>query len=239
MSDDGGALSGIDTDILVAWIFTIITILVLVLALVFSFALPLIGALSIPAAASSYPYYGYGYGYVASAVTGAILFWTIFVGIIYLVMLIPSILVLMRLGRMRRAVRERDIGGLKALNSTGWAVVALIFAGVIPGIMMLVAKGPIDELGSGSVAARADGNDVSGDSIERLSKLKALLDSGAITKSEFERQKRKLLGVAGGKKNAGADPLQAQLQELKELYDSGALDEDEYNAQKRRVLDSV
>ena len=75
--------------------------------------------------------------------------------------------------------------------------------------------------------------------MDKVKKLKALLDSGAITKSEFDTQKRKLLGVAGGKKNAGADPLQVKLQELKELYDSGALDEDEYNAQKKAILRSV
>jgi hypothetical protein len=47
---------------------------------------------------------------------------------------------------MRHAVDSGDIATLKALNSTGWAVVALIFCGIIPGVMLLVAHSSIEEL---------------------------------------------------------------------------------------------
>lgn len=64
-----------------------------------------------------------------------------------IIWLILSILVLaLRVWPMREAAERGDIAKLKSLNSVGWAIVALIFAGVIPGIMMLVAIGPINEL---------------------------------------------------------------------------------------------
>ncbi|HMD79624.1 MAG TPA: hypothetical protein VKF39_06560 [Nitrososphaerales archaeon] len=72
-----------------------------------------------------------------------------FVGIFGLIFIVPfilSILVLTRISSMRSAAESGDIAKLKQLNSVGWAIIALLFAGVIPGIMMLVANGPINEL---------------------------------------------------------------------------------------------
>ena len=69
-------------------------------------------------------------------------------GIISLVMSVPSIFVFRHTNQMRRAANSGNISRLKQLNSAGWGIVALIFTGVIPGIMLLIARGPIYELGS-------------------------------------------------------------------------------------------
>ncbi len=70
----------------------------------------------------------------------------IILGVVFLVLAIPSIFIVRRTNRMRTAADKGDVARLKSLNSTGWAVVALLFAGVIPGILLLIAHGPIDEL---------------------------------------------------------------------------------------------
>ena len=71
-----------------------------------------------------------------------------FLGTISLVMLVPSIFVFRHTNQMRHATNAGDMSRLKQLNSAGWGIVALIFSGVIPGIMLLMARGPINELGS-------------------------------------------------------------------------------------------
>jgi len=68
------------------------------------------------------------------------------IGGIFLVLAIPSILVVRRTNSMRSAADKGDVARLKDLNSIGWAIVALLFTGVIPGIMLLVAHGPIERL---------------------------------------------------------------------------------------------
>ena len=78
----------------------------------------------------------------------AILVWLVASLAIFPVLwLILSILVLaLRVMPMRSAAESGDIARLKSLNSVVWGIVALIFAGIIPGIMMLLATGPINEL---------------------------------------------------------------------------------------------
>ncbi len=69
-----------------------------------------------------------------------------------------------------------------------------------------------------------------GDPADKLKKLKALLDSGVISRQDFEGQKAVILGsfpISG-------EP--AELQKLKALLDAGALSEQEYNLQKERFL---
>jgi putative membrane protein len=77
------------------------------------------------------------------------------IGIIFVIPLILSILVLMRIRRMRRAAEAGDIATLKQYNSVGWAILALIFAGIIPGIMLLVANGAINDLNATPVGTFA------------------------------------------------------------------------------------
>jgi heme/copper-type cytochrome/quinol oxidase subunit 2 len=71
-------------------------------------------------------------------------------GIIFLIPAIISIFVVRRTNSMRSAADRGDIARLKDLNSTGWAIVALLFTGIIPGIMLLIAHGPIAELTTSS-----------------------------------------------------------------------------------------
>jgi putative membrane protein len=65
-------------------------------------------------------------------------------GLVYLLLaVVLTIPVTMRTNRMRSAAYAGDFAALKKLSSTGWAVVALIFSLVIPGIMLLIADGSI------------------------------------------------------------------------------------------------
>jgi hypothetical protein len=151
-------------------------------------------------------------------------------GIFFLILMIPSFLVLQRTGRMRSAADRGDIGTLKSLNSVGWAVVGLIFAGVIPGVMLLIANGPINELG-----AAGSGGGIGSDSLDRLTKLKSLLDSGAITKNEYEKQKNTVLHP----EMAQSTGVEDELKKLKSLYDSGAITAAEYEDQKKKILSTM
>jgi len=117
----------------------------------------------------------------------------VIVGIIFLVPLILSILVLQRVSTMRSAAEGGDVAKLKEMNSVGWAIIALLFAGIVPGILLLVANGEINGLSTGPTAPPPSPA-TSQDSLDRLAKLKSLLDSGAITKDEYEAEKKKILG---------------------------------------------
>ena len=77
------------------------------------------------------------------------------VGLIFLVPLIISVLTLRRIMRMRSAAAAGDVATLKQLNSTGWAIIALIFAGIIPGIMLLISDGSITELSTSTFSPGA------------------------------------------------------------------------------------
>jgi hypothetical protein len=81
---------------------------------------------------------------VASAELGVI-------GFLSVVFLIIDVLVISRTWKMYSAVKNGDIAALKSLNSLGWAIVALIFSGVIPGVLLLIAHGRIEDLPSPQV----------------------------------------------------------------------------------------
>jgi heme/copper-type cytochrome/quinol oxidase subunit 2 len=69
-------------------------------------------------------------------------------GIVLLVFGIFSMFIFFtRIRKMYTAVNTGDIATLKSLNNMMWAILALIFAGVLPGIMLLISFGPINELG--------------------------------------------------------------------------------------------
>jgi hypothetical protein len=78
---------------------------------------------------------------VASAELGVI-------GFLSVVFLIIDVLVISRTWKMYSAVQNGDIATLKSLNSLGWAIVALIFSGIIPGVLLLIAHGRIEDLPS-------------------------------------------------------------------------------------------
>ncbi len=130
------ALSSIRTELLVGLIFAVLAILGFIIAAIIFFAeVAVIGSMMT---------YGTPYGtpYGASAVAGVFIAY----GIVFLIMFAISIIVTMRIYRMYKAAGSGDVAALKALNSLGWAIVALIFSGLIPGIMLLIAHGPIQQL---------------------------------------------------------------------------------------------
>ncbi|MBQ9706359.1 MAG: SHOCT domain-containing protein [Clostridia bacterium] len=93
-----------------------------------------------------------------------------------------------------------SIVGLKKLNnatrasdiSTGFKVVVLLFSNLISGIIMLCMTDK-DYLPKGAPVVTAQPASQNND-LEQISKLKKLLDMGAITQEEFDYKKAKILG---------------------------------------------
>ena len=235
-------LHSIKTYVLVAWIFALLALLVwigyfLIAVIIGAIWSRLIG-----------PYFA-AVAFVA-IVPGTILF---------LVFAVPTILVFVRLNRMKRAADEGNVGALKGLNSIGWAIVALIFAGIIPGIMLLVAHGPIEELDKASAHMAPDAG-VTGDSLDRISKLKSLLDSGTITREEFDSLKNSVLHP-GAAQAPQSNPTRPQVvarststtqasgtissdaalkvEQLKELLDRGLITQQDFGEQKKKILGNI
>ncbi|MGC8579763.1 MAG: SHOCT domain-containing protein [bacterium] len=184
-------LGSIKTEILVAFIFPVLVVVGWVIGLLFGiYYLIVLGIL--------------GGSYLGSIFFGLGLMYTV----VFLILMIPSLFVMNRTNKMRKAADKGDIAKLMKLNSIGWAIVALIFTGIIPGVMLLIAHGPIAELQEGGLSE---------DNINRLIKLKTLLDSGVISKEEFEQQKAKITVASstGG--------IEEQLMKLKSLLDSGII----------------
>ena len=126
---DPSKFASIKTYIMIAFIINIIAIV--------GFALGALWDIWLAATVTEYTF-GYYAGYtIGLAITG----------IVYLVLAVFSIIVFMRVRRMYNAANAGDIKTLKQLNNMMWAILALIFAGVIPGIMLLISFGPINELG--------------------------------------------------------------------------------------------
>jgi len=123
------ALGSIRTMVLVALIFAIIAAILWIVVLGFvGFASAVISKQGIVSP-------------VASAELGVI-------GFLSVIFLIIDVLVISRTWKMYSAVKNGDIATLKSLNSLGWAIVALIFSGVIPGVLLLIAHGRIEDLPS-------------------------------------------------------------------------------------------
>jgi putative membrane protein len=122
-------LSSIKTYMLIAWIFSILSLIGFVLAgIYYIFIFATFSALT----------FGYGVGFFS----GIFLIYTV----IFLVMAVLSFMVFMRVSKMRKAADAGDIATLKATSNMMWAIIALIFAGVIPGIMLIISDGPIKQL---------------------------------------------------------------------------------------------
>ncbi len=171
--------AAVKTDLLVGWIFS--AVFVVVWAIFFSEYIfnDLIGSGLINLVNGSHVSSSYFTGYLV-------------VGIFFLIWIIAAIVIMRRMGFMYRAASNGDIPRLKEANTLSWAILALVFSGVIPGIMLLVAYGPINRLPDAPIPNRS--NSYSGSSIEeQLAKLKALFDSGVITKPEYDQQKQALL----------------------------------------------
>ncbi len=205
-------LGSIRTEILIAFIFEILALVSWIIIII------VFGILSLFSAAEWASYLGWNSIYVTPILVAAIVYIVVF-----LILLIPTILVIIRTNKMRIAANNRDIKTLKELNSIGWAIVALIFSGIIPGIMLLVAAGPINSLEEGGM---------SDEIIDKMMKLKTMLDSGLITKEEFDQQKAKLTASSA----ASTGGLEDQLNKLKTLLDSGVISQSEYEEQRKAIL---
>ncbi len=115
-------LATLKTYILIAFIFSILFMIVWIAGLLVTIA----GL----AFASSVGLGGFVVGYV----------------VVYLVLFAVSVLVFLRIWKMYKAVNSGDIATLKATSNMLWAIIALIFAGVIPGIMLIISDAPIKQL---------------------------------------------------------------------------------------------
>ena len=127
--------------------------------------------------------------------------------------------------------------------------------------MLLVAHSPIEELEKVPVFTTPGPGAVSTlDSLERIGRLKSLLDAGAITKEEFESQKNLILhpGTAqarqsnskGSQTVATGTPIpQAsgpqlsgdalKLERLKGMLDGGLITQQDYDEQKKKILGAI
>ncbi|MGA2271129.1 MAG: SHOCT domain-containing protein [Bryobacteraceae bacterium] len=84
--------------------------------------------------------------------------------------------------------------------------------------------------GSAGTPGVPGGRELSSEDMDKLVRLKALLDQGAIAQADFDAQKKRLLQEP----IVAEEP--AELQRLKQLLDAGALTKEEYEAQKQRFL---
>ena len=73
--------------------------------------------------------------------------------------------------------------------------------------------------------------------MEKLIKLKSLLDSGTISNDDLQQQKTKVLGRIMWDSKSPTNP--EDLRKLKALLDSGALTEEEFETPKRRFLEQI
>ncbi len=117
---DQNKLSSVKTYILIAFIFSLIFEIVWILAALW-------------------------YIFIATAF-GVFAIFLLVPGIAFLVFFAIGTLCFLRVWKMYKAVNAGDIATLKANSDILWAIIALIFDGVIVGIMLIVADGPIKQL---------------------------------------------------------------------------------------------
>ena len=159
-------LSSIKTELLVAMIFLILTLIGSIFVIFFIFLILLFSSNS-------------GLG------PSPIIFSPF--ALLALVFFIPALFILMRVRVMQDAVDKGDIEKLKSMNSLGVAIIALILTGIIPGIMLLIAYSEINQLNTEMSQV---------DPMERIRALKQMLDEGIIGKEEFDAKKNSLLKTA-------------------------------------------
>ena len=114
-------LATIKTYMLIAYIFSILFMVVWIVGALFTIA-----------------------GFAALASVGLGIF-EIGPAIFYLIWFVFSIIVFLRVQKMYKAANAGDIATLKATSNILWAIIVLIFT-IIPGIMLIIADGPIKQL---------------------------------------------------------------------------------------------
>ncbi|MCL4347950.1 MAG: SHOCT domain-containing protein [Candidatus Thermoplasmatota archaeon] len=160
-------LSSIKTELLVAMIFLILTLIGSIIFFVFFIFLILFVSSN-------------------SGFSGPPIFVSPF-GLLALVFFIPALIILLRVREMQDAADRGDVEKLKSMNSLGVAIIALLLTGIIPGIMLLIAYSEINQLNTEMSQV---------DPMERIGALKQMLDEGIIGKEEFESKKASLLKTA-------------------------------------------
>lgn len=211
--------SQIKTDLIIGWVFSFIFVIIWAVLFVEYMFGNLVGSGIISAF------------YNSNSSETSFLLGSLTVGIFFLIWMVLSLFVMRRIGKMYKAAVNGDVVVLKQINSFAWTLIALIFAGVIPGIMLLLTQGPINEM---TMTMTADSSGPETEVIEKLSKLKSLLDSGIITKGEFDAKKNTLLHPESNAEVANS--VEAQLAKLKTLFDSGAITQTEYDQQRQTIL---
>lgn len=144
------------------------------------------------------------------------------IGFLGLIFFIPALIILLRVRDMQSAVEQGDIDKLKSLNSLGVAIIALILTGIIPGIMLLIAYSEINQLNTemsqvdpmeringlkqlldegiigkeefeAKKASVLKAADPTQSKLEDMRKLKEMRDQGLLTEDEYEKMKKQLL----------------------------------------------
>jgi len=123
------ALGSIRTELLVGLIFAILALIGFLIATIYMLAIV--------------PFF---YVVAPGAPVTVIMGMFITYGIIFLIFFIISIVVTVRIYKMYKAANAGDVATLKSMNSIAWGIIALIFSGLIPGIMLLIAHGTIQQL---------------------------------------------------------------------------------------------
>jgi uncharacterized BrkB/YihY/UPF0761 family membrane protein len=122
------ALGSIRTELLVGLIFAILALIGFLIATIYMLAIV--------------PVYAVAPGAPGTLIMGMLITY----GIILLIFFIISIVVTVRIYKMYKAANAGDVATLKSMNSIAWGIIALIFSGLIPGIMLLIAHGTIQKL---------------------------------------------------------------------------------------------
>jgi len=178
-------IENVRTKLLIAQIFSILSLVGWTgLLIYYAYVFAMVSALS-----TLVPFGEAFSGYLAST--------AITYGILFFVLMCVSAVVVKRIHDMYNAADVGNIEKLKQLNSVAWSIIALIFSGVVPGVMLLLTQGPIESLGSQSFTESPKPNPV-----DSLMRLKSQLDSGMITESEFYANKKRLLHGESGYGNA-------------------------------------
>ncbi|MFP3210872.1 MAG: hypothetical protein RXR16_05165 [Thermocladium sp.] len=123
------ALGSIRTELLVGLIFAILALIGFLIATIYMLAI-------VPF------FYVVAPGAPGTLIMGMLITY----GIIFLIFFIISIVVTVRIYKMYKAANAGDVATLKSMNSIAWGIIALIFSGLIPGIMLLIAHGTIQQL---------------------------------------------------------------------------------------------
>ena len=167
-------MESIKTKLLVALIFSIISLVAWLGAFLYFMSIFLL--------IESNPYAGLFAGYLTSMATTY--------AVAFLILMCVSAIVVKRIHDMYNAANSKNVERLKQLNSLMWSVIALVFSGIVPGIMLLLALGQINNLA-------ADNHGVTEtpkpNAVDSLMKFKTQLDSGSITENEFKAKKEQLL----------------------------------------------